>query len=167
MVVFGSVPGDIAVAFFLGLLGGVAAELIDYKGSIGIPFVERDDQNKPKNRVNLGLFSKMIVGGGAALAFFFLADTADPLKFVGATVAAGFGGSATLVAVKEKMYGAKKEGLEDLQTNQARQAIDLVDKMNGLLPQSLAGTASSRIAGEADVLRGAINQTDNELKKLR
>ena len=167
MAVFGSLLIDTVVAFFFGLVGGVAAELIDNKGSIGIPFIEVDEQKKPKNRVNLGLFSKMIVGGVAALAFFFLADTADPLKFVGATVAAGFGGSATLVAVKEKILGAKREGLEDVQSNQARQAIRLVEKMNSRLPQALADRDGLEIKGEAESLETAINQTDLELKKLR
>lgn len=166
MAVFGSLPVDIVVAFFFGLVGGVAAELIDNKGSVGIPFVEVDDQEKPKNKVNLGRFSKMIVGGVAALAFFFLADTADPLKFVGATVAAGFGGSATLVAVKEKIFGAKKEGLEDKLSGQARQAIDLVKDMNRLAPQGLS-LASSEIKSKADTLKTEIDQTDQELKKLR
>lgn len=168
MAVFGSLLLDFVVAFFLGLFGGVAAELIDNKGSVGLPFVEVDEKNRQK-KVSLGLVSKMIVGGVAAWAFFFLVDTTDPYKFIGATVAAGFGGSATLVAVKEKILSGKKEGLEDSQSNQARLAIGLVDQtMNRLPPQTLAAdTTLAEIKGKAETIRATVEQTDKELKKLR
>ena len=87
--VFGSIPVDVLVAFFFGMLGGLASELIDLKGDIEKPHFEKDGDKA--NNFNLGVFSKIIVGGIAAVAFFFVADRTDALKFVGATVAAGFG----------------------------------------------------------------------------
>ena len=121
MPVFELIQYDIIAAAICGLIGGIAAELIDNKGSLGIFGYEKDDKGANTNKYNLGFIAKMIIGAAAALAFLFLIDTSDPLKFVGAAVAAGFGGSVTLVAVREKILGGQKDSLMQQQTDNARQ----------------------------------------------
>ena len=126
-MLFGNIMYDVAVAFFFGVLGGLGAELVDKKGSIEIP------HKLPKNLFDLGFFSNLVIGGIAAWALFFLLETTDPARFIGASVAAGVGGSATLIAIKEKMLGAIKQREAELQTRNAEEAseklLEVVDKV--------------------------------------
>lgn len=107
MVVFGNIFFDICLAAFFGAIGGLAAELIDNKGSIE----KYHDIDVPKHMVDVGVFSNVIIGAIAALVLFYLMSVADPYKFVGSSILAGVGGSAFLIAIKEKLIAeaAKKD----------------------------------------------------------
>ncbi len=145
MAVFGSLWIDIPLAFIFGALGGIAAELVDLNGDISIPHKESD--NTKKFNYSLGLLSKVIVGGIAALALFFIVDTTDAFKFVGATVVAGFGGSATLVAAKEKLLGNTTKNLAEAQANDAQKASETISKLATNLEQLQQQPAAAQFFG--------------------
>jgi hypothetical protein len=143
MAVFGSFGMDAGIAFLLGLLGGLAAELIVHKGGIEIPHAG-DDENE-KYLLNAGFVSNLILGAVAALAFFFVLDTSDPYKFVGATIGAGVGGSAVLIAVKEKLIGTIAQNNADNTVKEAVSNLKIIQAQNQAPGTMVAGTKSADI----------------------
>jgi hypothetical protein len=123
MAVFGSIGLDLLAALVFGLIGGIAAELVDNAGKVSLPHSNTDSM------FSMGFIGKMIIGAVAALAFFFVLDTTDPFRFVGATVGAGFGGSAILVAVKEKLISVKLGEVTKLVIQSLGEANETVEKL--------------------------------------
>jgi hypothetical protein len=139
MALFGDFLGDFLVALFLGVLGGLAAELITNKGKIEFPHRPKEnegvtdgdgDENNDDDKTHffdLGVLSNLFLGGMAALAYFFVLDTTDPYKFVGATVAAGVGGSSVLAAIKQKLTADDAKG--DLE--EAANDLEIIEEQLG------------------------------------
>ncbi|MFX1263020.1 MAG: hypothetical protein ACFFAZ_13100 [Promethearchaeota archaeon] len=150
-MLFGSILYDVVVAFFFGFLGGLGAELADKKGSIELP------HKLPRNLLDLGVFSNLIVGGIAAWALFFLLETTDPARFIGASVAAGVGGSATLIAIKEKMLGVIKQREAEIQTRNAEDASEKLLKLTSKVEDivSTGGVKGIVTNGLDDLLKDA------------
>lgn len=137
MALFGDFLYDFLIALFLGVLGGLAAELITNKGKIEFPHRPKEDEearngdsednNDEKHFFDLGVLSNLFLGGMAALAYFFVLDVTDPYKFVGATIAAGVGGSSVLAAIKQKLTADEAKG--DLE--EAANDLEIIDKQLG------------------------------------
>lgn len=129
MALFGSFEYDILIAFILGLLGGFAAELIANKGDIEFPHPSKT------HYLDAGFVANMFLGGIAALAYFFVFETTDSYKFVGATIGAGVGGSAILTAIKEKISGAITQEIAEGQNEQAEEAAADLEEVSKELDQ--------------------------------
>jgi hypothetical protein len=104
---------DLFAALLFGFFGGLVSEVIENKGNVELP------HRGSNNLFDLGLLANMIIGGGAAWALFYIINLTNPIKFVGATVAAGFSGTSILNAIKETILGAITQ----------REAEDLADEV--------------------------------------
>jgi uncharacterized membrane protein YeaQ/YmgE (transglycosylase-associated protein family) len=121
--VFDSFLNDFVIAFILGVLGGVAAELIANNGNIEFPHLPADKINL----FDMGIASNILLGGIAALAYLFVLETTDPYKFVGAMIGAGVGGSAILTAIKEKLNSTITQGNADTQNALVESAANNIE----------------------------------------
>jgi len=128
---FGSLQVDVLAAFFLGLLGGLGAELIGNKGNLEIP------HKGEEHFLDTGFFANLLVGGIAALAIFYILDTAnpDPVKFIGISVTAGVGGTSLLTAITEKLSSTIKQGVAETQSKNAKEAVDKLKEVASSLKQ--------------------------------
>lgn len=128
---FGSLPVDVLAAFFLGLLGGLGAELIGNKGNLEIP------HKGEEHFLDAGFLANLLVGGIAALAIFYILDTAnpDPVKFIGISVTAGVGGTSLLTAITEKLSSTIKQGVAETQSKNAKEAVDKLKEVASSLKQ--------------------------------
>ena len=146
MALFGMFSFDVIIAFALGVLGGFAAELITNKGDIEIPHPTK------QNYFDTGFLGNVFLGGVAALAYFFVLDTSDPYKFVGATVGAGVGGSAILTAIKEKISGTITKQIAEEQTEQAEEAKNDLESIVDTLNQLKSRMGTTKTATPVDVV---------------
>lgn len=165
MAVFGSFGTDAGIAFALGLLGGLAAELIVHKGGIEIPHLSDE-----KYLVSTGFISNILLGAVAALAYFFVLDATDPYRFVGATVGAGVGGSAILIAVKEKLIGglAQKdlENAKDTMQQNANTLEALKTKSGASSQSQVAGTLDAGVAATSiDIVINNLREKASKIEK--
>jgi len=160
-MLFGSILNDLVIAFFFGVIGGLGAELVDKKGSIEAP------HRVPGHLYDAGVFSNLVVGGIAAWALFFLLETTDPGRFVGASVVAGVGGSATLIAIKEKMLGALKQREAEIQTRNAEEAGEKIVEIVDNLKENLQRTSGVKgiLPGEIDALLTDAKATGLSIKR--
>jgi len=163
--VFGSFPTDFAIAFILGVLGGIAAELITNKGNI-----EKPHPSDKKFLFDMGIASNIILGAIAALAYLFVLETADPYKFVGAMIGAGVGGSAILTAIKQKLISTITEEQLDNQQNLVENAANNVERVGQELDDLQTQLDAGKEAGLKDYkkklarLRETIVFTETSLK---
>ncbi|PVX24601.1 MAG: hypothetical protein CW691_07150 [Candidatus Bathyarchaeum sp.] len=175
MALFGSFSYDVIVAFLLGTLGGFAAELITNKGDIEFPHPTKT------NYFDIGFLANIFLGGIAALAYFFVLDTTDAYKFVGAMIGAGVGGSAILTAIKEKISGTITQQIAEEQTEQAEEAkndletiADALDKLKTRIGVTKSATsidvenAIETLKNNAEKKAAAIKRsTENAKRKLQ
>ncbi|MCW4015229.1 MAG: DUF4257 domain-containing protein [Candidatus Bathyarchaeota archaeon] len=158
MALFGSISYDVLVAFALGALGGFAAELITNKGNIEFPHTTK------KNYFDAGFLANIFLGGIAALSYFFVLDTTDAYKFVGAMIGAGVGGSAILTAIKEKISGSITQEIAEKQTEQAEEAKNDLENIAKELDQLKTKMGITKAAAQVDVV-GAIDTLKNNAEK--
>ncbi len=163
MAVFGSFGMDAGIAFLLGLLGGLAAELIVHKGGIEIPHSSDED----KYLVSAGFVSNLLLGAVAALAYFFVLDASDPYRFVGATIGAGVGGSALLIAVKEKIIGGLAQNNVDNTVKEATADLKLIQAKLNSTPQNQApGTLDAgSTTADIDAMISNLEKRSTKTKK--
>lgn len=84
-----------------------------------------------------GFLANLLVGGIAALAIFYILDTAnpDPVKFIGISVTAGVGGTSLLTAITEKLSSTIKQGVAETQSKNAKEAVDKLKDVASSLKQ--------------------------------
>lgn len=174
---FGSLLVDVLAAFFLGLLGGLGAELIGNKGNLEIP------HKGEEHFLDTGFLANLLVGGIAALAIFYILDTAnpDPVKFIGISVTAGVGGTSLLTAITEKLSGTIKQGVAETQSKNAKEAVDKLKEVASSLKQLKFVTetkigadtltkveALAKEAGDkALAIEASVQRADETLKKSK
>jgi hypothetical protein len=165
MVVFNNFVTDAGIAFALGLLGGLAAELIVHKGGIEMPHTGDE-----KHLISAGFLSNLLLGAVAALAYFFiLGDISDPYKFVGAAVGAGVGGSSLLIAVKEKIVGGiSQNNLESAgeTMEQTASGLERLKSRLGMEPQQkkVLGAEVESAAPELDSIIDSLRKRASKIK---
>ena len=135
--VFGNFAVDFLFAAVLGVIGGVAAELITNKGNI-----EKPHPTDKSFIFDIGIWSNITLGAVAALGYLFVLETSDPYKFVGAMIGAGVGGSAILTAIKQKLVGSITQEQLETQQNIVENAVNNVEEVNQQLDSLQVNIAS-------------------------
>ena len=159
MAVFNNFITDAIIATVLGLIGGIAAELIVHKGSIEMPH-KGDEQHL----ISAGFLSNLLLGAVAALAYFFiLGEISNPYQFVGAMIGAGVGGSSMLIAVKEKIIGGISQNNLENAGDTLEQTADELERVKSRL--SMDAQKKKTLGAEAESTAPELDSMINSLRK--
>jgi hypothetical protein len=102
----------LGMAALFGALGGVVAELMSLHGRIELPhrvkrgrYVRRSRLADPHYEIDLGLFSRMLLGAAAALALISIYTPGNAIALLVNSLIAGSAGTFVFRVVQGRMLG--------------------------------------------------------------